>query len=138
MLRLLSCGAASALVTAAAFVLTGCDPISNASPAAGARKHVSEEAWLQYRSDLVDVAALVAQYVRHWEAAGEWPKPGTYNTKTLIYKGTESGTPNFPNRRRDFYRALFDGGRELDVIMYDDGRISVEVFRDQEPEAPAR
>jgi hypothetical protein len=114
--------------------LSGCGARSGASPPTEADGHVTEETWLRYRGDLVETAALVAQYVRHRERNDKWPEPGTYNTKALIYKGTETGGPAFPNRRRDFYRTLFDGGRELDVILHDDGRMEIDVLWDREPE----
>ena len=131
MVRLPCCGVASVLVAAAVLVSSGCGGTSNGSPAV--RGSIPEDASLQYRSDIIEVAAMIAQYIRQWETTGGWPEPGTYNSDVLIYKGTESGTPQFPDRRRDFYRTLFDGGRELDVIMYDDGRISVDVLQDREP-----
>ena len=137
--RVTALGIASVMVAAAfLLLLTGCDKHSSGLPPTSSKAHVSEATWLQYRNDLIETAALVAQYVQHWEKSGTWPKPGTYDTNVLIYKGTESGNPTFPNRRRDFYRTLFDGGRELDVILYDDGRIDVDVLWDREPVAPGR
>ena len=140
MLRpIIALGTASVTVAAAILLLlTGCDARSRSSPPAAGTANVAEETWLQYRADVVETAALVAQYVRHWEKSGTWPKPGTYNTNKLIYKGTEPAKGGLSGRRRDFYRTLFDGGRELDVILYDDGRIEVDLFWDREPVASGR
>lgn len=129
-------GAAFAVI-AAAISLSAAGCRSSSNPVAAAAQG-PEETSSQYSSGISETAALVAQYVRQWEQNDAWPKPGTYNTNVLIYKGTESGDPMFPGRRRDFYRTRFDGGRELDVILYDDGRINVQVFRDLEPGSSAR
>ena len=132
---LVTLGAVFAVI-AASISLSGAGCRGSSKPVAAAAQG-PEEISSQYSSDISETANLVAQYVRQWEQNDVWPKPGTYNTNVLIYKGTESGDPMFPGRRRDFYRTHFDGGRELDVILYDDGRIDVKVLRDLEPAASA-
>lgn len=137
--RVIALENALAMVAVAVILaLSGCDSHSSGSQSASAKANVSEQAWLQYRSDVIETATLITQYVRHWEKTGDWPKPGTYDTRVLVYKGTEPDNAAFSNRRRDFYRSQFDGGRELDIILYDDGRISVDVLWDRESIGPGR
>jgi hypothetical protein len=86
------------------------------------RREVAQPRADTYGNDVAEVATLVAAYVRVWERDGQWPST-PYQSENLIFKGTESSDKNFPGRRRDFYRVLHDGGRELDVILWDDGRM---------------
>ena len=130
----------SLATVAAAIALSflGCGTKSGAAPPATARTTVSEAAGNQYGRDVEETAALVAEYVRAWDKNGIWPKPDSFKTKSLIYKGTEATSPTFPGRRRDFYRTPFDGGRELDIVMFNDGRMEVKVIWDREPSGRAR
>ena len=129
--------APNAVVAAMLLLLTGCGANSGAAPPSAAGTSVSEAAGQQYGRDIEETAALVAEYVRAWEKSGSWPKPDSFRAMSLIYKGTEASSPTFPGRRRDFYRTTFDGGRELDIVMYGDGRIEVKVIWDREPSGPA-
>ena len=97
--------------------------------ASSGHARISEKTSAQHRAVVVDTASLIARYVRVRETTGQWPAPGTWDTDVLVYKGTESG----PDRRRDFYRTTFAHGRELDLLLYDDGRIEVNVLEDIEP-----
>ena len=107
-------------------IVSGC---SKSPPASATAAGVTPTTTVStYHHDLSDVAQLVAAYVRHWEHNGEWPTAGTFETPNLIYKDSEASFPGFPGRRRDFYRTLHEGGRELDVILWSDGRIEVKTF----------
>jgi hypothetical protein len=85
------------------------------------------ELWVPdtYSQDLKATAALVAAYVKHWEAHRAWPEPGTGQNEHLIFKGSEPSSTQFPDRRRDYYRTLDGGGRQLDIILWKDGRIEI-------------
>jgi hypothetical protein len=78
-----------------------------------------------YTHDLKATAALVASYVKHWDEHKAWPEPGTGRNDHLIFKSSEPTSKEFPDRRRDFYRTLDGGGRQLDVILWKDGRIEI-------------
>lgn len=86
-----------------------------------------------YAVDMKELAALVGEYVRHWDTNKRWPAPGTYQSANLIYKGSEPTSGAFPDRRRDFYRTLHRGGLELDLCLWSDGRYEVAIIRDCEP-----
>ena len=82
-----------------------------------------------YSQDLKATAALVAAYVKHWDEHKAWPAPGTGQNDHLIFKGSEPPSTHSSDRRRDFYRTLDGGGRQLDVILWNDGRIEIKPLK---------
>lgn len=116
----------TALLILIGHFLSGCSDTSVGSVGAPVTKVTTKAS--TYHEDISDSCRLVATYVRYWEREGEWPSPGMFQTKDLIYKDSEDSSAQFPDRRRDFHRTLHDGGKELDVILWNDGRIEVKTF----------
>jgi hypothetical protein len=93
------------------------------------RSVVPESAYSQqYRLDVEETARLVSFYSRHWHEKRSWPEPNAFTGTNFVYKGTETNSVTHPNSRRDFYRTDYDSGRELDVVLTDDGTVEVKVF----------
>lgn len=82
----------------------------------------------QYAVDVRETARLVSFYLSNWQQHGRWPTASNFVSTNFVFKGTETNSITHPNRRRDFYRTLYQGGRELDVILMPDGNIDVMVF----------